>query len=135
MIRLHQEGHAGLSGLPGSAFRIVRENLSINYYGHVAPVSQKLHDLLTLTSQLRPPGASLGILFNSPQSLSMEREVYLAKMVPRGSLDEIALAVKFDNLRILDENLPPHTCDHLIEAIRHLSSSRVAVRHHSILGE
>ncbi len=46
----------------------------------------------------------------------------------RGSLDEIALALKFDNLRILDESLPPHTYAHLIEAIRHLSSSRVAVR-------
>ena len=41
---------------------------------------------------VQPIEASPGILFKSPEFLSIEREVYLAKVVPRGSLDEKALA-------------------------------------------
>src|ERR1700722_11689325 len=79
------------------------------------PVSQKLHDLLALTSQLRPSGASLGVLFKPPEFLSLEREVYLAKSVPRSSFDEITLIRKFDNFLVLGESLPPDTDDHVVE--------------------
>jgi len=51
-----------------------------------------LHGFLALTRQFSPSEASPGILFKSPEFLSIEREVYLAKVVPRGSLDEKALA-------------------------------------------
>ena len=55
-----------------------------------------------------------------PQFLSIECEVYLAKSVPRGSLDEITLVRKFDNLLVLDESLPPDTDDHVVEGACHL---------------
>ena len=39
-------------------------------------------------------------------------------MVPQSSVDEIALALKFDNLRILDESLPQYSDDPQLYAPR-----------------